>query len=402
MERTDVGIVGKGIVAVEAAVLAASSPARPHVQVFYDSQSHTASVHNHGWAQSGMLYWPNQPRAAELMRLHGLRLLHQANLSSDGPFGIFRARSLKVIQAMMTAAKKLGIGSVRILDRAEAEAYLGPRFFDPREHSIRVPDGPFAEGTLMTTLFERALRLGVEFIEVPGGVQLVREHGAPNRYALVIGHKLVTPRITLLAAGIATPRLLKPLGVRPLPLRLFRSPLLSIPDDTTLRVPLLVDLEDHKMAVLRHTASRVPLRRSLVIGNRHREELDPLDPLPTSELSAKELSSLIDPLPKVVKEFVNVADEEVCKQNVCYKIERGSRRGGKTSVAPWRFAFSGYRGLVAGGAGKVTLGRYAAEELLRAAGIPLADDEGSGTPLDSRSPIKMWWEDPAQVGRGDV
>lgn len=375
----DVIVIGAGVDGLLSTYLAAL--AGYSVTTFVRTASARGSTYNNqAWFQSGLLYGIRDIKLGQLIRYHGPRLLTAFGFRREVQGGVFRVGTDEERARLTQAAEALGIDTLELLDPRDARQLLGP-YHQEELGAYLVPDGPFPEAELMAAIRDAAEQEGAEFRAFPEGVMLRPMPNTPREFYVHTPVGDFKAGVTMLCAGGFTNALLAPLRVSVPGLALYRSPLMRIPDEPRLRLPLLVDLTAGGLTVLRHTVHRSKLTTGLVIGNRMRTLVDSSQPVPDPMATEVEKNSLLALLPQVPPKEEQFA-------NCCYKAEMLSSSGEPT-VHAWAEEIGEYCGLFAGGAGKATLGLHAAELMHSKAG--LTRGPGVGAPKNPAGGTQ--WQD---------
>lgn len=383
----DVIVIGAGVDGLLSTYLAVLAGYR--VTTFVRTASARGSTYNNqAWFQSGLLYGIKDVELGRLIRYHGPRLLKEFGFRREVQGGVFRVGTDTERDRLTQAAEALAIDTLELLDPRDARQLLGP-YHQEDLGAYLVPDGPFPEAELMAAIRDAAEQAGAEFRGFSEGVALKPMPNTPREFYVHTPVGNFKAGVTMLCAGGFTNALLAPLRVSVPGLALYRSPLMRIPDEPRLRLPLLVDLTGGGLTVLRHTVHRSKLIPGLVIGSRMRTLVDSSQPIPNPAATEVEKDSLLALLPQVPP-----AEEQFA--NCCYKAEMLSGSGEPT-VHAWAEEIGEYHGLFAGGAGKATLGLYAAELLHKKAGLTRGPSVGvPGDPAGGtqwQDSHRMWFEE---------
>jgi glycine/D-amino acid oxidase-like deaminating enzyme len=388
----DIAVVGGGIVGLSIAALAAQMGYRVRVVRLSDDMKPCAdTLRNQGWLQSGLMYldwFDDRTRGRVLARqmyMAGRQMLRdlQLSLPMESDHGIMRLKDEDQAKRLEQDAEYLQLPGVARMSSGVAEELLGELYEDGIYYSI--PDAPFPEDVVLTTLREFALGNEADLIQSDTPARLVADTKSESgvRVDCTVGDQDygIFSKITVLAAGAGNWKLLDDLGVEPA-MRLRQTPLLVLHETLYADVPIFAD-RVRKFSFVRHPPDHeVMPAGALVIGTRVHSEVAFRQPQ-LREIAADDRKKFEEGLPEVLKAKVSAG-----RFTAGYEVIPDDTVGLK-DVEPWIAWVEDYRGLLKASPGRATMGMFVARQVLAKITSRI------GTPSTVRTPfsrIGVLWD----------
>jgi hypothetical protein len=297
---------------------------------------------------------------ARQMYIAGRQMLRdlQLPLPTQSEHGIMRMKDKDQAKRLEQDAEYLQLRGVALMSSGAAEARLGDLYEDGIYYSI--PDAPFPEDAVLTTLREFALGKEADLIQSATPARLVADTKSESgvRVDCTVGNQDygILSKITVLAGGAGNWKLLADLGVKPA-MSLRQTPLLVLHETLYADVPIFAD-RLRKFSFVRHPPDHEALPAgALVIGTRVHAEVTFRQPH-LREISADDRRKFEEGLPEVLKEKVSAG-----RFTAGYEVIPDDTVGLK-DVEPWVDWVEGYRGVLKASPGRATMGMFVARQVL--------------------------------------